>query len=55
MHKEITREDQGKIIAHRLEQSKKLYNYWRRISQRFIAGEKVNLRVDDRPDEVNMK
>lgn len=53
--KELTREEQRVIIANRLEQAWKLVEYWQNISRVFMRGGKVNLIVDERPDEENLK
>jgi hypothetical protein len=40
----------GQYIAAKLEQAEKRAAYWRKISVKYVLGEKVNIRVDDRPD-----
>jgi hypothetical protein len=55
LKKELTREQQTQIITQRVAQARKLYDHWINISRAFHRGEKVNLMIDERPDESNLK
>jgi hypothetical protein len=46
--KNLSRDEQAKIIALRVKQSKQLYNHWLNISRAFQRGETIELIVDER-------